>query len=34
VLGRPYAVYTLEESSETPHLTSRFALRDTADASA
>jgi Icc-related predicted phosphoesterase len=34
VLGRPYAVYTLEESSEAPHLPSRFGLRDTADASA
>ncbi|HSL11810.1 MAG TPA: metallophosphoesterase [Actinomycetota bacterium] len=34
VLGRPYAVYTLEESNEAPHLRSRFALRDTADASA
>jgi Icc-related predicted phosphoesterase len=34
VLGRPYAVYTLEESAEAPHLPSRFALKDTADASA
>jgi Icc-related predicted phosphoesterase len=28
VLGRPYAVYTLEESAEAPHLQSRFALRE------
>jgi Icc-related predicted phosphoesterase len=34
VLGRPYAVYTLEGSSEAPHLPSRFALRDTAEAPA
>jgi len=34
VLGRPYAVYTLEESIEAAHLPSRFALRDTAEASA
>ena len=35
VLGRPYAVYTLERSAEdAPHLPSRFALRETADASA
>ena len=34
VLARPYAVYTLERSAdEAPHLSSRFALHDTADAS-
>ena len=35
VLGRPYAVYTLERSAaDAPHLASRFALRDPAEASA
>jgi Icc-related predicted phosphoesterase len=33
VLGRPYAVYTLE-AADAPHLPSRFALRDAAEASA
>ena len=34
VLGRAYAVYTLEEAGDAPHLPSRFALRDTIEASA
>lgn len=35
VIRRPYAVYTVEESAEdAPHLPSRFAVRDPAEASA